>query len=46
MHGEKDMEKKIRQRCLCRSALQGKELEKWWFDPGNLAVPIDKKTII
>ena len=46
MHGEKEMAQKIRQRGLCRSELQEKSYKKWWFDPENLAVPIDKKTII
>lgn len=46
MHGEKEMEKKIQQRGLCRSELQEKSYKKRGLNPENLAVPIDKKTII
>ena len=46
MHGEKEMAQKIQQIGLCCPELQEKSYKKWWFDPGNLAVPIDKKTII
>ena len=46
MHGEKEIAQKMQQSGLCRSELQKKSYKKWGLNPENLAVPIDKKTII